>query len=115
MVLAVDDDDLVLLNTVAMLEDLGHRVIEATSGAEALKEIDSDAGIDLVVSDQIMPEMTGDQLAGAISRKRPGLPVILVSGYAEIPRSADPSIHRLAKPFTQRELAAALGTAIRGR
>jgi CheY-like chemotaxis protein len=52
-----------------------------------------------------MPGMTGLQLVDAIKALQPALPVILATGYAELPRGADPAIPRLAKPFTQRELA----------
>jgi CheY-like chemotaxis protein len=108
VVLAVDDDSLVLASTSAMLEDLGHEVIDVASGAKALEIIESGADIDLVISDQAMPGMTGTQLASAIKARRPRLPVILATGYAELPLGTDPDIRRLAKPFTQRELADAL-------
>jgi PAS domain S-box-containing protein len=108
LVLAVDDDSLVLASTTAMLEDLGHEVIDVASGAKALEIVESGADIDLVISDHAMPGMTGSQLASAIKARRPRLPVILATGYAELPLGTDPEIRRLAKPFTQRELAAAL-------
>ncbi|MGN6549796.1 MAG: MHYT domain-containing protein [Pararhizobium sp.] len=106
-VLAVDDDALVLLGTVAMLEDLGHEVVEAKSGQEALQAVES-GEVDLVVTDQAMPRMTGVQLAEALRDKRPGLPVILASGYAELPQGADPTLPRLSKPFSQQQLAEAI-------
>jgi hypothetical protein len=62
-VLAVDDDALVLMNTVAMLEDLGHTVFEAYSGKGALDILRREDSIDLVVTDQAMPKMTGTELA----------------------------------------------------
>jgi PAS domain S-box-containing protein len=105
-VLAVDDDSLVLLNTCAMLEDMGHRVLQAMSGLEALEIIERGDPIDLLVSDQAMPGMTGLQLLNAARALRPGLPVILATGYAELPPGADASLHRLAKPFRQADLAA---------
>jgi CheY-like chemotaxis protein len=108
VVLAVDDDSLVLASTTAMLEDLGHKVIDVPSGAKALEVVESGAEIDLVISDHAMPGMTGSELASAIRTRRPRLPVILATGYAELPLGTDPEIRRLAKPFTQRELADAL-------
>ena len=111
VILTVDDDALVLMNTVAMLEDMGHRVIEAGSGDEALKLIEHEAQIDLVVSDQAMPGMTGVQLAEEIRRLRPDMPVVLATGYAELPPGADASFLRLAKPFTQAQLAEAVAMA----
>ena len=68
-VLAVDDDVLVLFNTVAMLEDLGHQVRQAASGREALAWVESGEPLDLVITDQAMPQMTGLQLAGAIRQQ----------------------------------------------
>ena len=108
VVLAVDDDELVLMNVTAMLEDLGHRVIDAGSGAKALEVIDAGTPVDLVISDQAMPGMTGVELVKAIRERRPDLPVILATGFAELPPGADASVRRLAKPFTQRELADAV-------
>jgi len=107
-ILAVDDDSLVLANVTAMLEDLGHTVIAAGSGARALEAIDSMPAIDLAITDQAMPVMTGLQLIGEIRARRPALPVILATGYAELPQGVIASIGRLAKPFTQRALAEAL-------
>jgi PAS domain S-box-containing protein len=113
-ILAVDDDDLVLMNTCAMLEDLGHTVIEARSGPEALQTLASDLAIDLMVTDQAMPNMTGLQLAEQARALRPGLAIILATGYAQLPPNADPTLERLAKPFTQAELAAAVGLVLDG-
>ncbi|HVG48229.1 MAG TPA: PAS domain S-box protein, partial [Rubellimicrobium sp.] len=78
-VLAVDDDELVLMNTVTMLEDLGYRVLEAHSGAEALQRL-SENYVDLLITDQGMPRMTGTELAVAARQTHPGLPVILATG-----------------------------------
>jgi len=108
VILAVDDDSLVLTNVVAMLEDLGHKVIDVSSGSRALDVIDADPSVDLVVTDQAMPGMSGLQLIAAIQARRPTLPVILATGYAELPPGIDRAIGRLAKPFTQRELADAV-------
>jgi PAS domain S-box-containing protein len=107
-VLAVDDDALVLLNTVMMLEDLGHQVIEAHSGDQALAKIEAEPDIDMVITDQAMPRMTGVALAEELARRRPGLPVILASGYAEIADAQALKLPRLAKPFGQAELARAI-------
>jgi PAS domain S-box-containing protein len=104
VVLAVDDDPLVLTNTVAMLEDIGHTAIAAPSGRVALDILSSEDSIDMVITDQIMPHMTGAELAKAIHAQWPKLPIILATGYAEAP--ADHlRLPRLAKPFTQADLA----------
>jgi PAS domain S-box-containing protein len=107
VVLAVDDDTLVLNNTVAMLEDLGHRAIGAASGKAALDILQNEEPIDLVITDQVMPQMTGLQLAAAIREEWPALPLMLTTGFAEIPSDAM-EFPRLSKPFTQLELAARL-------
>jgi PAS domain S-box-containing protein len=106
-VLAVDDDALVLMNTSAMLEDLGHAVLEATSGKEALGLLREHA-VDLVITDQAMPHMSGAQLAEAIRAEWPAMPIVLVTGYAELPPGVDIRLPRLPKPFGQNDLAKAI-------
>jgi PAS domain S-box-containing protein len=103
VVLAVDDDPLVLTNTLAMLEELGHTAIAASSGRMALETLRSADSIDLVVTDQIMPDMTGVELAKAIRAEWPKLSVILATGFAETP-SGSVALPRLPKPFTQADL-----------
>ncbi|CAN7470844.1 PAS domain S-box protein [Neorhizobium sp. LjRoot104] len=114
-ILAVDDDALVLMNTTLMLEDLGHTVIEAHSGTDALKELRSGAhDIDLVITDHSMPRMTGSELAAAIREERPGLPVVLATGYAELPTGGDNRLPRLPKPFSQTQLQEIIATVLAG-
>jgi PAS domain S-box-containing protein len=108
-ILAVDDDSLVLMNTVALLEDMGHRVIQAESGVEALEQLDQCEDIDLVITDQAMPDMTGAELADRIVQNRPDLRVILATGYGELPGDAHAIAFRLGKPFGQAQLAQAIG------
>jgi PAS domain S-box-containing protein len=103
-VLAVDDDALVLMNTVAMLEDLGHFPLEATSGIEALELLRSNR-VDLVITDQAMPRMSGTQLIDAIRSEWPDVSIVLATGYAELPEGTPPGVTRLAKPFTQAQVA----------
>lgn len=115
LILAVDDDSLVLTNTAAMLDDLGHEVIVASSGKEGLEALRSRPDIDLVISDEVMPNMTGSQFAEAVRRSHPELPVIITSGYADLPPEAvGASLPRLAKPFGQSDLAACVSEAIEG-
>ncbi|WP_332700241.1 hybrid sensor histidine kinase/response regulator [Devosia sp.] len=102
-VLAVDDDYLVLMNTTSMLEDLGHEVVEATSGAEALSRLE-EAGFDLIITDHAMPRMTGAQLAELVEEKWPGVPVLVATGYAELPDGAGRRLPKLSKPFSQGQL-----------
>jgi CheY-like chemotaxis protein len=107
-VLVVDDDSLVLMNTTAMLEDLGHHVLEATSGPQALRILRREKDLDLVITDQLMPGMTGTQLIAEIRSERPGLPIILATGYADLAPETTVDVIRLGKPFLQRDLARAL-------
>jgi PAS domain S-box-containing protein len=113
LIVAVDDDPLVLMNTTAMLEDLGHTVIDALSGAEALQKLDSVEGVDLVITDHAMPAMTGSQLADQIRARWPTLPVVLATGYAELPPGGNEKLPRLSKPFSQAELAQAVERSVR--
>jgi len=110
-ILAVDDDALVLINTAALLEDLGHDVIEADSAAEALEAFRARDDIDLIVTDQAMPNMTGSELIAAVDEIRPGTPIILASGYGEDVAARSSAI-RLGKPFNQSQLAVAIAKAV---
>jgi PAS domain S-box-containing protein len=112
-VLLVDDDILVLHSAAAMLEDLGHGVISANSGEQALRLLEQHPEVDMVITDQAMPRMTGAELAAAARSMRPQLPIVVASGYAELPGGSDSSLTRLAKPFTQHELTDAIRQAIR--
>jgi PAS domain S-box-containing protein len=109
-ILAVDDDALVLVYTVAMLEEAGHRVTSAYSGVDALKEIESST-FDLVITDQRMPGMTGAELVEKIRERWPTLPVLVATGYAELPSDLMRGVQRVAKPFTQRQLLDAVAAA----
>ncbi len=111
VILAVDDDDLVLMNTAGMLEDLGHTVFQAANAADALRML-AQSSVDLVVTDHAMPGMTGAQLADAIEEAHPGLPVIIITGFAELPPHVS-GRPRLDKPFKQIELAKAVTAARR--
>jgi PAS domain S-box-containing protein len=104
-ILVVDDDSLVLTNTVAMIEDLGHIALAADSGAEALALLRRDDRVDLVLTDQVMPQMSGLQLADAIKAEWPDLPVIVATGYADLPPGGGIDFPKLSKPYTQAQLA----------
>jgi PAS domain S-box-containing protein len=106
-ILAVDDDALVLMNTASMLEDLGHQVLSAESAAQALEVLHRET-VALVITDQAMPGMTGAQLAATIAPEWPGLPVLLVTGYAELPDGVGVGIPILSKPFSLHQLADAI-------
>ncbi len=115
-VLIVDDDQLVMTGMSAMIEDLGHTPIEAHSGAEAIAKLASGIEIDVVITDHAMPAMTGLQLARNLQESHPKLPVILATGYAELPGDAmSLGIQRLAKPCNQYEIAMAIQSALGSR
>ncbi len=104
VILFVDDDPLIAMSTTEMLEDLGHRVIGASSGPHALDIIRSGQPIDLMMTDHVMPGMTGIELAAASRQMRPSLPILLATGYAELPEGAQLDLPRLAKPYHQDQL-----------
>lgn len=107
--LLVDDEDLVRASTCDMLVELGFQVIEASSGPQALKELARIGHIDVLITDHLMPEMTGVELANAVAGERPGMPVLIVSGYSDA-IGIDAELPRLEKPFRQIDLSAALAS-----
>jgi CheY-like chemotaxis protein len=104
VILFVDDDPLIAMSTTEMLEDLGHHVIGASSGLRALDIIRSEQPLDLMMTDHVMPGMTGIELAAASRELRPSLPILLATGYAELPDGAQLDLPRLAKPYHQEQL-----------
>jgi PAS domain S-box-containing protein len=107
-VLVVDDEDLVRASTVEMLSDLGHRVIEVRSGAEALDALKAGANPDVVITDYLMPGLNGMQLAAEVKQMRPQMPILIVTGYAHLAGDDMPDLPLIAKPFRQSELGAIL-------
>jgi PAS domain S-box-containing protein len=108
-VLLVDDDVLIAMVTSGMLEDLGHEVIEANSGDAALAALSAGQDVDLMITDFAMPGMNGAQLAEAARRLRPDLPILLATGYAEMPNGSTIELPRLGKPYSQQDLAREIG------
>jgi PAS domain S-box-containing protein len=104
--LVVDDEELVRASTAEMLEELGYETVEAASASDALGLLEQKT-FDLLVTDHLMPGMTGTELAGRVRERFKGTKVLIVSGYAEAD-GLDPSYTRLTKPFRQAELATAL-------
>ena len=112
-VLLVDDDSAVREVTAAMLRDIGHTVIEAGSGGAALDLLDHDASIDLLLIDFAMPGMNGAEVAREAHARRPNLPILFVTGYADERALAAVGEERvIRKPFHQGELAAKLQAAL---
>jgi len=111
-ILLVDDDPLVSMNTTELLMDLGHSVVEAPSASRALEMLESTDEFGVVITDYAMPNMNGLDLAIEIRRIKPDLPIVLATGYADLPPDAAPEFPRLGKPYTQQQLAEAVETAL---
>ena len=103
-VLLVDDEDLVRASTAEMLVDMGYEVREACSAEEALSLINGGLRPGIVITDHLMPGMTGVDLAASLQTMLPGTPVLLVSGFAEH-SGIDLHLPLLSKPFRNSELA----------
>jgi CheY-like chemotaxis protein len=93
----------------AMVDDVGHKVFEASSAREALVILRRESGIQLVITDQAMPHMTGLQPIEEMKDDWPDLPVILATGFAELPPGTDLGQITLAKPFRQHDLCVCRG------
>jgi CheY-like chemotaxis protein len=103
-VLLVDDEPIVRASTADMLAELGYEVVEADSGQDALALIELSTP-DLVITDHLRPGLSGTDLALILATERPGLPVLIVSGYADLD-GLPADLPRLTKPFRQADLAA---------
>ncbi len=88
IILCVDDEAIPLMLRKRVLEKFGYEVIPAASGAEALQIIDRQP-VDLVLTDLLMPGLSGTELAREIKRRKPGIPVVLFSGVNEVPDDAE--------------------------
>src|SRR3954452_553646 len=110
-VLLVDDHAEVRRTTRAVLEDLGHTVVEAANGAEALQALKSgDCDYGLMISDYAMPHVSGTEFLRAARELCPGVPALIITGYAEADAISDrpPGVEVLLKPFTPKGLEAAV-------
>jgi PAS domain S-box-containing protein len=114
-ILVVDDDPLIASSTSYLLQDLGQEVIEANSGEAALEILRSGREVDVLLTDFSMPRMTGLELANAARTLRPMLPVILATGYAELPEGAEANLPRLRKPYQQSQLLMEIAKAVAPR
>jgi len=105
-VLLVDDEELVRIGLTDVLEGLGHRVIPAASGAAALARLHAEPDIEIMITDYMMPSMTGIALAREARRIRPGLPVLVITGYSSssLDGAEANDILRLSKPFGSGDL-----------
>ena len=109
VVLVVDDDNAVREVTVGLLVELGYDVVEAGSGGAALEVVQNRPDVDLMLLDFAMPGMNGAEVARAAHARRPGLPVVFVTGYADVEgmmHAGEQAV--IQKPFDDYELAAVL-------
>ena len=113
-ILFVDDDAIIAMAAVEMLGNLGHIVIEAHSGRKALEILRDGRPVDLLVTDYAMREMSGLELARAARELRPNLPILIATGYAELP-SGDSEFPRLLKPYQQKDLASQIALSLETR
>jgi PAS domain S-box-containing protein len=103
-VLLVDDDDLVRASTADMLADLGFAVTESHSGEDAAGKLRGADAFTLLITDYMMPGMTGTEVAALAGRLRPAMPVLVITGFADA-AALPPNLVRMTKPFRMRELA----------
>ncbi|HEX5281866.1 MAG TPA: response regulator [Micropepsaceae bacterium] len=112
-ILLVDDDPDVREVTAAMLKNAGYDVSEAGSGGAAIDALARTGAIDAVILDFAMPGMNGSELAQTIRKSRPQLPILFVTGYADIQALADEPVDRiLHKPFDENQLLSKIRAAI---
>ncbi|MBI4725107.1 MAG: response regulator, partial [Rhodomicrobium sp.] len=110
-ILLAEDQDLVRASTAALLESMGHAVLQAASGEAALDHLASGTVCDLLITDYMMPGMSGAELAIKARELRPRLPAILITGYANLEEAGTDSFLRLSKPFQSADLARAVSDA----
>ncbi len=113
-ILVVDDDALITLNMVDQLIELGYAVLEAYSGRDALELLRRHPEITAMITDYSMPVMSGVELAEAARALRPDLPILLSTGYAELPEGIASALPRLEKPFREEQLTAKLDDLLAG-
>ncbi|HSP24601.1 MAG TPA: response regulator [Saliniramus sp.] len=112
-ILVVDDDVLIQMATSDMVLDLGHEVLEVGSGGGALELLRGGEKIDLVITDQAMPGMSGLELAREIRSFLPDMPILLASGYGDLPDN-HLDLPLLGKPFRMEDLAAKIDLVLGG-
>jgi PAS domain S-box-containing protein len=114
MILLVDDDSAVREIAARMLRDLGYQVVEAGSGGAALDLLAREPRISLSVLDYAMPGMTGAEVAHEVHKRRPGLPVVFITGYADLTALKEVGEDRIVqKPFREADLAEKVSRSLR--
>jgi signal transduction histidine kinase len=117
-VLVTEDDDRVRLFTEAALKDIGYSVVSAENAAIALTYLKNEPDIDLLLTDVVMPETSGPQLAEQAKKLKPGLPVLYMTGFTPSQMERDgflePGVNVMTKPFTVDQLASKVQEALDG-
>ena len=109
----VEDEEALRSVTARMLREHGYDVVVAANGREALDLLATDPRrVDVVLTDVVMPKMSGGDLARALHRHYPGLPVVYMTGYAEPDFAADDDERVIEKPFSEESLLAAIADAL---
>ncbi|WP_119139388.1 ATP-binding protein [Pseudomonas reidholzensis] len=114
-VLLVDDEDIVRHATAMQLRDLGYHVTEAASPAQARVLLDEGLRMDVLVTDQIMADETGSQFARGLRQRHGALPVLIITGYANLSPRELYGFEVLRKPFRRAELAESLAQLLRNK
>lgn len=109
-ILLVEDSDVVREVIVRMLEEYGFTVLQASGGEKALSILRrEDVSIDLLLTDIVMPEVSGVELADRLERERPGMRILFMTGYAEEAVIGEGILGKnrecIGKPFTQEQIA----------
>ena len=112
-IVLVDDEDIVRSATADMLRDIGYDVVEFGSGSQALAALKSGLEADALVSDYLMPGMTGAALVEELRQSRMRLPALLITGYANAGEDVPADLPILAKPFKQIDLVARIDALLR--
>ena len=105
LILIVEDDPLIAMTAADMIKDIGHDVVEAPSGERALAILGGSGAIDLLMTDHAMPGMTGIDLARQARRLYPALPILIATGYPDLPEARELDIACVYKPYVQEQLA----------
>jgi two-component system, cell cycle sensor histidine kinase and response regulator CckA len=120
--LIVEDDQAVMRATAATLRKGGYTVLTASNGDEARRLVQHrDEGIDLVLSDVVMPQLSGPEFADYFATIRPDVPLIFMTGYSEFPINGESGDNRIGnhraimKPFRPRELLSTVREVLDGK
>ena len=112
-VMVVDDEPMVRHFVMSVLSSSGYQVLDAASPAQALRVLEANPDLDLVVTDVVMPGGNGLDLADAIRSRKPDLPVLFISGYESSEGRSVPRASFLQKPFRIQDLLERIQTMLR--